>query len=261
MAEAAQAAALFERWDLDGSGFIEFAELQQVLQSSELGDALKTRHGKKLKFRLEQRLFEDGRVRPLGKEDFVQFITNLVDTGEWSNTYALLDKAVTSVRQLTAEDRRKRVQWSLFQLLDINQDGVVEWSELQNLLNSEASGRRRSRGEIKTDVRWRLRLEERAIELAKAEGGTEPVLKLRLADFHKYMEDVFRNHTEDEYVEDITKIQEVLSRSNSESAHREYLESERVPEMVNEMVAFLLERKPPEPLDGIIEFLEKRQEH
>eukprot|EP01065_Artemidia_motanka_P040217 TRINITY_DN4997_c0_g1_i1.p1 TRINITY_DN4997_c0_g1~~TRINITY_DN4997_c0_g1_i1.p1 ORF type:complete len:268 (+),score=108.67 TRINITY_DN4997_c0_g1_i1:61-864(+) len=259
-----QAGDLFKEWDLDGSGCIEFPELQQVLLSSErIQKQMETKHGRKLVAKLKGQLAEHGRLRPLSKDDFVHFLLSLVDAADWADTVPFLEDAIKSARELTADDRRKRVQWSVFQLLDVNQDGVVEWSELQQLFEPSrektGSGRRLSREQRKTSIRWQVALHDKAMSAQTAPIDGQPELRLSLEDFHRFMDDIFKDQTDEEYVEAITEIQEHLSKHNSESAHREYLRSENIPDLVNSMVSYVLEQKKEDPLDSIIEFLEKQQ--
>eukprot|EP01062_Namystynia_karyoxenos_P060269 TRINITY_DN51806_c0_g1_i1.p2 TRINITY_DN51806_c0_g1~~TRINITY_DN51806_c0_g1_i1.p2 ORF type:complete len:300 (+),score=130.24 TRINITY_DN51806_c0_g1_i1:106-900(+) len=249
---------LFDLWDLDGSRAIEFPELQQVLFSAEMKDFephLSAKHGKKLIAKLKGRLAEAGRLRPMAKEEFTKFILELIDKDDWAKSHEHLKAAIERTREVThpgGDDRRKRVQWSLFQLLDINQDGKVEWSELQQLLDTRESGEGRhpSKDQRKTAAKWRADLQE------KGQGKLEP---LELREFHKFMEELFEKYTDDEYVDAITDMQEHLSKHNSEAAHRQYMQEEKIPDLLNDIVSHVLEQKKDDPLESIIEFLEKRQ--
>ena len=236
---------LFPIWDLDGSGFIEWGELQQVLEGCE---RLETRKEKKAAARLKAKMIENGKVRPLDLVCFVKFITELLEVvadDDWTTTIDHLKEGICEAQSLTSEDRHKRVQWSLFRLLDVNQDGVVDFNEISGLLNSQS----RPLSQRKAAAKWQLRLQEQT-----STKGTD--LKLDLKSFHQFIESIFKELTEEEYVESMCEVEQELSKKNNPAFHRKYIERENITDLVHNIASHVLLLKPKDPLDGIIEYLE-----
>ncbi|KAJ9438879.1 hypothetical protein DIPPA_15760 [Diplonema papillatum] len=192
---------LFPQWDLDGSGYIEFMELQQVLESSE---RLEGKRAKKVAARLKARLIKNGKVKPLSIDQFVEYLSELmqhVPDNEWPENMDALRAGLTEAQSLTASDRHKRVQWSLFRLLDLNQDGFVDFQEIVSLFGMGSPDQ--TKAQRKLAARWGAAMKQKNLDY------------LRLPEFHQLCDDLFKGQTEDEYIETMVSIEAQLGKTNN----------------------------------------------
>ena len=195
---------LFPIWDFDGSGFIEWEELQQVLEGCE---RLETRKERKAAARLKAKMIENGKVKPLGLKCFVKFVSELfesVSDNDWIHAMEHLKEAVEEAHSLTNKDRHMQLQFSLFRRLDSNKDGIVDFHEISKLLNSLHS---RPLSQRKAAAKWQLQLKEKT--------HSQKDLSLDLKSFHEFMENTFSHQSEEHYQEAIKEMEQEAVRRRS----------------------------------------------
>jgi Ca2+-binding EF-hand superfamily protein len=276
---------LFSSFDLDGNGVVGLHELMQVVQSTRrVGDKKHLKRIRVLEAEIRQAIethkktgmgrlalksgglvtFAEGQGEPsLDPQAFVNFIVGLTrdDTQEeFENFVQLSQEAVEDAFDLTQGSSHRRDVWSVFQLLDINQDGFVDMSELEVLLDVE------TKSDKKAITKWRSVLSQRQLEsrlLAPithaSEGATpEPAdsnkdgeLRLALGDFHKFITE-FTENDDGRVASILRNVREAMQKE-----YNAYLDAKRVNAVLDAVLEDLIRERPDDVLDGIIRSCER----
>jgi Ca2+-binding EF-hand superfamily protein len=293
------ALSLFSECDLDGNGVVGLQELLQVIQSSRRGgDKKHVKRIRQLEAEIRQAVetnkktgnamqhmalksgglvsFAQGHGEPsLDPEAFASVVVALTkdDSAEDFNGFvATARAAVDDAVELTRGSQQRRAVWSMFQLLDVNQDGFVDLAELEVLLDVE------TKSDKKAVSKWRAVLSQRKLEyhalapitsaldalastnvspettasgVFSVPGDDHAPLKLTLADFQHFILEFTEN--------DESRVEALLSRVREamQTKYNAYLEANRVNQILDSVLEDLIRERPHDVLDGIIRSCER----
>lgn len=275
---------LFTLFDLDGNGVVGLNELQQVIQTSDhLSDRAHkkyvaelqayVRQGREMNARLgfssqvhlrsggTINFFGDAHGEPsLDPDAFAGFIKSLTQKDseeEFERFCENARKAVVEARSKIAGTEMKQTAWDIFQQLDANRDGHVDYREISLLFEAE------NRNDKKTLSRWAAILSQRQHQ-QEQEGTSnrnkspdptaeddEPHLLLTLSDFQHFMEEYTEGNLERARAIS-NNVQTLLAEK-----HKAYAAKMKLGEVFDAIMADLLRERPNDVLDGIIKSAER----
>eukprot|EP01012_Entosiphon_sulcatum_P024031 TRINITY_DN2919_c0_g1_i1.p2 TRINITY_DN2919_c0_g1~~TRINITY_DN2919_c0_g1_i1.p2 ORF type:complete len:577 (-),score=102.60 TRINITY_DN2919_c0_g1_i1:56-1786(-) len=221
--------AIFFKWDMEGTGSLEFEELQRVVASfslpSNASRAERTRH----RF---ASMIDTGRIPASGVEraQFVPLMQDLLyelDSDEFDGFIRHVHSTIEFLNDLTEEGRKKQAAWTLFMDWDADRSGVLEYDELETVIRNTkffyekgytpkmilSSFLGTAIPENQADFRDFL-------ERVKREGAG-----LDLQQFHKFLARLLMKCTEDEFYDAIQQIAACIEFEKKEYVVSKYIKS------------------------------------
>jgi hypothetical protein len=129
-----EVAELFPLFDLDGSGYIEFLEFQQVILTWAYSSKRSaTRFLQKWQFLVEKKMIPQS----MNREQLEQLMLHLSEDYEADQFNLLITHSrslLGALQDLTEGNRKNRAIWQLFQLWDFEGIGFVDSIEMQNVI-------------------------------------------------------------------------------------------------------------------------------
>jgi Ca2+-binding EF-hand superfamily protein len=272
---------LFTKWDFGGNCSIRFSELLQILQASQrLSNKDQQKWVKRLEFQIEQGrrfnhqvgstaslsvlsggvvTFGDATGEPsLDPKAFHQLIMHLTekDTPEdFDEFVAFCEKSVIEAAESTQGSKLQREIWELFRLLDTNNDGFVDFEELEALIGHQSK---------KQLIKWKHYLHNKANEIPQThnhehlredsdsdDDEERRSLRLSLGDFQKFVQEYVEKKDE--------KVGELLAavRKDLQKKNVDYIVNHKLHEIMNELMEDLLKEKPVDVLAGVVKSVER----
>jgi len=175
----AEVEELFPLWDLDGSGYVEFPELQQVILTwSYSSKRNATRFLQKWEALLSRKLVE-AQVDRKSLETLIMTLASDYEADQFNLLIAHARSLLQLMQDLTESNRKARAIWSLFQTWDMEGVGYIDSEELLDLIWACCPWY-----DTTTPDRLQAFLEEHATEVNQVndgEGAGHPVM---LPGFH-----------------------------------------------------------------------------
>eukprot|EP01012_Entosiphon_sulcatum_P034013 TRINITY_DN4307_c0_g1_i1.p1 TRINITY_DN4307_c0_g1~~TRINITY_DN4307_c0_g1_i1.p1 ORF type:complete len:845 (+),score=136.77 TRINITY_DN4307_c0_g1_i1:1630-4164(+) len=171
---------LFPLWDLDGSGFVDFQELQQVIFSV---DPANERQQKRVWAQWLAHVRGTGGSDRFYIEEFTHLLfalTTKMDAHQFEQFHMEVTQAIDRVCALTA-GRRKKALWELFQRWDLNGDGSIDFAELEAVV-AAGTALPKSKSIRKLCAKWKSAFRHNT-------GGEN---RLNLGQFQAFMGDIFQ---------------------------------------------------------------------
>eukprot|EP01063_Lacrimia_lanifica_P008329 TRINITY_DN15395_c0_g1_i1.p2 TRINITY_DN15395_c0_g1~~TRINITY_DN15395_c0_g1_i1.p2 ORF type:complete len:392 (+),score=167.45 TRINITY_DN15395_c0_g1_i1:81-1256(+) len=245
---------LFDKWDLDGSGVIEWDEFSQVLKECEASVQLPKRD-KKLLAKMKVKMWEGGKARGLSQREFTTLMDCLFGAygaEEWTALFHKFCGAIDAMKEGWDPEGVKRLLWLIFRVLDADLDGEVEYAMLLKVLSEK---RALTKHEKKCTVRWQAYLQGQ-----QASPGATPV-RISLSLFLRFMDDFLADHAPDAALDKLEEVHDVLRERNAPLRLLDQVQAEKMVDIVGGVTSYALMQQREDPLDSIIEYLTTLQKH
>lgn len=269
---------LFSFWDLDGNGTVEYGEMQQILQASQRIDSKdKLKWVKKFEAEINQGQRENrrgslssisvtggGQINfsevdgepSLDPDAFVNFLLRLTRKDSDEEFLELVEfskKWIADASSSTQGDKLKRDIWSIFQMLDSNNDGYVDWLELEVLLNAERKADR------KIVLKWKAIVQNKVNEQlslpgrGSARGAGTPIpegddrrLRMDLHTFQLFLHEFVETDAEARIAQLVSVVRKAVQEQQIA-----YILHARVHDVIQDIMEDLLKERPQDVLAGI----------
>lgn len=295
---------LFSAFDLDGNGSVGLQELLQIVSSSKESTSAADKRNHKIIRLLEAEVRQaaetnrkvggamsfvalrtggnvifaaaDGEpsLDPAAFTNFLLSITKDVSEDEFNAFIEAAKEAVTEAYDRTQGSAFRARVWSVFQLLDVNQDGFVDLDELELLLNVETKSDRKAMS------RWRHVLTQRHLDatgsVSSAANSSPPsrdvspestvntmastlntastaVARLTLSDFQQFVKE-FTDGNEDRVATILENV-----RAAMQAEYNKYLQQNKVNDILDAVLEDLIRERPYDVLEGIIRSCQRMQ--
>jgi|Transcript_63981 Ca2+-binding EF-hand superfamily protein len=164
----------FSMWDLDGSGYLDLPELEQVMSKL---DETKSKQCKKAFVQMKTGLQTNGKRDQLSRKDFVQFMISIEQSLKQSEIQKFKEKLEEALDEVICETQgseKKRALWDLFCSWDADSNGYLDWNELQKVVaDVGALDNKRAR---RSSAAWKCKL-------SQSENADQ---RMNLAEFHDF---------------------------------------------------------------------------
>eukprot|EP01006_Ploeotia_vitrea_P014694 TRINITY_DN4004_c0_g1_i1.p1 TRINITY_DN4004_c0_g1~~TRINITY_DN4004_c0_g1_i1.p1 ORF type:complete len:615 (-),score=115.62 TRINITY_DN4004_c0_g1_i1:142-1986(-) len=203
---------LFPMWDIDGNGHVDLYELQQVLLTFD--EVSHHNSKKKMIMRLAAALKTEGKGNKLDRENFAELLLQIsrdLNEADFEAFYTKVKGSLEKVANVTKGSGRKRVLWQLFRHWDMNDNGFIEYSEMEEVFH-ELEVYKSNKSIKRQTVKWRHKVAALTSEDQKThevEEGEEH--RISLSEFHGMVSDIFHKLTESEFYKTVEEMHKLIA--------------------------------------------------
>eukprot|EP01006_Ploeotia_vitrea_P022365 TRINITY_DN54766_c0_g1_i1.p1 TRINITY_DN54766_c0_g1~~TRINITY_DN54766_c0_g1_i1.p1 ORF type:complete len:625 (+),score=52.30 TRINITY_DN54766_c0_g1_i1:87-1961(+) len=217
---------LYFKWDMDGSGLVDFEEMRRATDTFKLPDPKQTQDlQEQFKAAKEDGRFQNGVDRPSFLTSFMEIFRDKT-ADEFNRFTHHAHEIIEFVDGLTEEGRKKQAVFEVFVEFPKRGGGKIGFSELESVIkNTQFYYMNNINVRILLDAVLDYHVPEHPAEFAEFVALARETCLLDLQDFHKFVGNMVMDKPEDKFYDFIQQMKRVIEYEKKDHVISKYLQT------------------------------------